>query len=435
MAAFGLAAWCRVAWTWDGAFLFFRLLQEQAPPIAHGRLSNGPPLLALLWAQRWISDIDELARLYGLLYAMFPLTALVVGLRVLPPALGHMRSWVVVGILVLPLPGQMCPTMEVTPAVQLVWPLIAFVWAGCPGRWLPAVVLLGAALFFLHPVAGPLLALVAAVAWLAARRREHPADARRDRLALLVFGGAALVRVGLTASTLDAYELEQLHPSAFTAELASGALLSPLPLVLVVVLWAALLPRGAGSRTAVVVWSTWPWVVVLVGGVWFFHDSAWWSGTLNTRKLLPLLVVPFALLATDRLRRPGPLPRGGGGLVLPCVVFAVLLGLGASSWDRELRRLERVGADRGQRVLDVREVPGLQGTPLQHWSGTVTSLLVQGRAPRWVLRAHDVRIGPDELVLWRDGDVIPLRAGHARAIDLRGLVATPPPPEPALRGP
>ena len=47
----------------------------------------------------------------------------------------------------------------------------------------------------------------------------------------------------------------------------------------------------------------------------------------------------------------------------------------------------------------------------------------------------DVRIGPDELVLWRDGDVIPLRAGHARAIDLRGLVAAPPPPEPALRGP
>ena len=141
-----------------------------------------------------------------------------------------------------------------------------------------------------------------------------------------------------------------------------------------------------------------------------------------------LVLVPFVWLAALQARRPAPTrPPHRRHLLWPCLVFAGLVVAGSLSWDHELRRLRARGDALDQRIVDATAVPGLVDTPLYHWSGAVTSILVQGRRPCWWLRAHEVRDEPEGIRLWpsqialwfhRDG-------GGAHPFDLSALAPAP----------
>lgn len=397
-ATYALAAMCRVGWTWDGAFLFFRILEDGSLPIPHQRWSNVPPMAGLRWAATHVVDLDVLAVIYGGLYFALSALAFAIALSLLRGHASHMRIWVVIGVLFVALPGAMCPTMEVTPCTQLTWPLLAWVWAGCPRAWLVPVCAIVVVMLGLHPVAGALLAMVAMVAW--CTRAPH------HRVAAWAFSLAAGIGLLWSATRLDAYERAQLHPSKIGEELVSVLLLAPVALVVIIAVWAWHVDRRGGNldRSAL---GLPVWIVVLVAGLWFFHDARYWSGCFNYRKLGALAVVPFVWLAARQARRPvqrGPVP-GAAHLLVPCLVFAVLVSLGSWSWHRELQRLRAAGDTAGQRVFDASAIPGLVGTPLHHWSGTVTSILVQGRRPRWILQAHGVTLDDEGIWLWSSGEV------------------------------
>lgn len=421
IATLGFAALAlgRVAWTWDGAFLFFRLFEDRSPPIAHGRLTNGPLLSALLWLESTGCGIDELAIAQGVLYTSLSVLALVAGLAMIPSSRAHLRTWVVLGVLFVPLPGQMCPTMETTPALQLVWPLVAFVWSGYGARWLPVAGLVAVASFFLHPVAGLGFALVA---WVAA---SDPNRTRARRIAIVVFSALAVGRVALTASTLADYERAQFALGTVAIELASVSFLAPVAVVLVLLLCAARtdgLPGfrddAEGGRAPDPI----AWALVAAIGIAFFHDARGWSGAMNYRKFGIVLAAVFVALAVRDARRPGSPRLRPAALLVPAAVFALSMALGAASWERELRRLADAGTLARAGVLEPASVPGLEGTALHHWSGAVTSLLVQGREPEFVLRSYGVVVERDGVRLWPGADLgIEFDPAANRFLDMRSL--------------
>ena len=76
--------------------------------------------------------------LHGLLCAIPPLFSLAVCLRMLRGVFAPLRFWIVLGILLAPLPGQIVFVSENNSVLQLAWVCLAFVWCGCPWRWAPA---------------------------------------------------------------------------------------------------------------------------------------------------------------------------------------------------------------------------------------------------------------------------------------------------------
>lgn len=413
--AYATAACCRFGWTWDGSFLFFRIVEDHVLPIPHGRWTNAVPMQALVWTTSLTDDVDMLGIAYGLYYAAFGVAAFACGMLVLRDDMTRMRIWVVLGVLFVPLPGIMCPTMEVTPCLQLVWPLLAWIWAGHPRRWLLPMVVLSLALFGLHPVAAPLLVTIAAVAWW--HRRRVPGSAT------VAWGYSLLAaaRVAWTAWALDGYERAQFDGQRIVEELLAVLFLAPVAIVCVLVVWAALAVAHGRELDRDAAYP-YVWAAVLLAGVWFFHDSRWWSGSFNYRKfgIVPAVVV-IAMAALGARRLAAAPTRDALALVVPCLVFASLLTLAGWSWNRELTALRTSGDASGSRIIEPAAVTNLVQTPLYHWSGTVTSILVQGHRPRWVLRAYGVSVASEGIRLWSSEVALRFEADGDPAFDLSRL--------------
>ena len=98
--AYGVAAWCLAALTWDGAGYVFNTLQSGAPVISHHRFTNWPSLAAVAAAGSLTDNARALGVLYGGLVSLTPLLSLALGLHFLrEPRLRPLRSWLVLGIL------------------------------------------------------------------------------------------------------------------------------------------------------------------------------------------------------------------------------------------------------------------------------------------------------------------------------------------------
>lgn len=416
-AAHVVAAVCRVGWTWDGSFLFFRILEDGVLPVPHDRWANIPPMATLAWASRWIDDIDTLAAIYGASYLVLGTLAFATSIAMLRGPLARMRPWIAVGVLFVPLPGAMCPTMEVTPCLQLVWPLVAWTWAGYPMAFAPIIAALTLMLWGLHPLAAPLLVLVAASAW-HARPKAH-----KQRIVAWTLSTIAAARCWVAATSLDAYEREQLQLWKILEELGSVTFLAPVAVVVVVMAWAAHAARRHGGITrAPVSQHMHVWLIAFAIGVWFMHEPAYWSGGFNYRKFGVVAVAPMMWLAARDAAVTQPVVRRTDGALLwmPCVAYAGLLTLGSLGWHAELTRLGKLGASTGSRIVDGRRVPGIVGSPLYHWSGTVTSILVQGRRPSWVLLSHGVVLDDVGIRLWTSEVALPFEhdGRGARPFDL-----------------
>lgn len=382
-----VAAACRAALTWDGSYYLFATLDRQAPFVAHGRVLVGAVLWPVVWLSRLTGDVDVLAAVFSLLYALVPVVALT-GAWVLARPRPDLFAWAVLAICLGTLPGQLFWVSEAVIAVQLGWPVLVWAATGAPRRGLPVAAAFAVATLLAHPFAAPMLGLAAGLVVLDLLRGRGSGTGRRIAVVvvLLAVGAGRLLLVAQTG-----YEESSATLEVVVRHFREGVL--GLPLVALVAGWSAgalllLVRRGRARDLAAGVLAA-----VAAGAllVWAADPGRWWLG-LSFRTWAFFTTMPFALLlAVGAWRRdPRAVPAAGAPApasvspvvaVVPAVVWAVVLGIQAVLFAGTLARLDAEVAAAGPCV----EEGGLEAvrrTALDHWGRRAAALLVQGRAPR-----------------------------------------------------
>lgn len=393
--AFGVAAFCLAILTWDGSFYFLQTLQDGTPMMPHGRWMNWLLLQPVLWARPLAGDPTHLAILHGLMCSILPLFSLGMCLLMLRGPFARLRYWAVLGILLVPLPGQILMIAEVTPALQLGWICLAFLWRGCPLRWAGVVVLVMVAMWGLHPVAAPSFFCAAATAVLLAFAGADRQTQRRFWIWATIFGlvfCGKMLEILLLASP---YERANLQGSAWIAECRVGLLMTPFVALIPIALEAVrslLADFRVARATAYPRLPRYLWIAAFVLGIAFSVQPGWWAGGLCFRKFGILFTIPIALLAGieawSHWRNPASagLPTNGDRSILrPVLFFATVLICMSLSWKWLCGSLARhLAAHHGQVEMHD-DLPWIERhSALNHWSITSLSLVLQGWKPKKV---------------------------------------------------
>lgn len=393
-----LGAFCLVSLTWDGSYYLFGTLQDGFPMMPHRRWFNWILLTPVLWAQAVISTPAGLAVVHGLMCAVLPLSSLAACLRLLRGAWARMRFWAVLGILLLPLPGQLPLVGEVTVTLQCSWVLFAFAWRGCPPRWAAVALFFMAAMATLHPVAAPLFFLAAVAAALSGRTGD-PRERRRMLVWTGIFAAASAAKFAEVMLLANAYEHANLHGAVWKEEFWLALRYTPLAALIPVLADVALgvwsfFWRKASVRPA---WlprtSRGLWAAAFALGLYYSLDSGGWCSAINYRKFGIVVTAPVALLAAmdaARLRRSAgkttePLAVPPISPVVPALLFAAIFSGMALSWQSLWSSLQaRMEASPGQVVTKEALTRRESDSALNHWSTTSLSLILQGWEPRKV---------------------------------------------------
>ncbi len=387
-AVFAFAGGMGISLTWDGSFYLFATLQDGAPMIPHGRTGNYPLLGPVSALAQTFDDPMLLAVVHGLLCAAVPVLSLAAAFAMLRGGRRALRVWALFGVLIAPLPGQMCITMEATPVLQLLWVPVAWLLAGRPRRWLPVVVVALIWMFYLHPAAALLFGAASAGAALAAVLGDGGERVRNAMVAVALLGLAA-AKAMVTVRDATDYERGQVSLSAVWDQLFTAAIMTHLPLV--VFLSGVLAVSMARRLPAKALWAVAIIAVLAAAGLCI---PPRWSGALNYRKFGPLLEAPLVLLAVLhaaalrgrrvrllKVRRDFGEADAAAMAKLGVACFAVALAGSSLAWRLMLGDFERRLEAAEGAIIDNGETGFDRSHPLYHWSAASTALILQGREP------------------------------------------------------
>ena len=371
-----VAAIGRLPLVWDGAWFFVHALDSgtatflfrravhlvlQAPAIATGTITG---------------DVGAASVVFSAAYVAVPLVALVAAWRVVRQDRPELVAWAALGISLVALPGQAFFVSEGAIIAHLAWALILAAALGRVGRHRGLVIVIAAVMAASHPFAGPTLAAIGVVAWVA-RRRGIGDDGR------LVAGSFLAVGIVLTVVFLalrSSYEVEASSlgelAAKFRASILDPAMIAPVTAWLIgIVTFVPMRPRiriGAviamlALATAILV----PWAL----------DPAEWASALRYRAWFVALAVPlFALAVVDVLWPARWADRRVALVGAPVVMSLVLIGL-AVSWTGLQTRLTASIAVAAPGCVTMADVSWVDGTPVDHWSITSLGLVLEGRDP------------------------------------------------------
>jgi hypothetical protein len=427
LAAFGyaVAAWELAALSWDGSWYLFRSLQDRVPFIPHWRYGTYPVLWLLVQAAKMGPGPRMLGAGYGLLLALYPLGSLALSWHFLRgEKYAPLRIWPALGILLTPLPGQLCLISEGMLAAQLMWPVLAILATGPRGfagrAWL---VCLAACLCFLHPTAALIFALAAVVSgWQAWTRTEAKTEAW---IWAGVFGALTIGELVLTNLTLSDYERGQMTRAQIVEQLRMSVLGFPLLLlVLVYLLGGIVLLAQTGAVRRWLTPRAGRWLAGLLcaallwGGLRWAANPAKWRGLLDYRRFVLPAALPLVAMGYwhyRRLTRTQTAPEHRAAalpLAWVAAVFCAVLILQSMMWGNLIARFGRALGRRPaqERFVTPDELAFTQGTNLGHWTACPLSILLQGRHPRtvFVLRAQDIdaqsiRVDPWDRMALKNG--------------------------------
>lgn len=417
--AYCVAARCLVALTWDGSGALFNSLQDGTPHISHYRFSNYPLLLAMIEAGRWTDNGRLLGMFYGLLLAVTPIGSLVLSLWFLRgQRLEALRIWPVIGILLAPLPGEICLMSEASLAVQACWPILCFFLAGAPWAASPWIGLLSVYLLFLHPTSLVLFALCAAVAIYCLGRRPR---------VIWWVGIFALLSIGrflFSWRYATGYERAELLFSPNWQAFRNSMLGLPLFLFVGVYLLAIVaflmgtnrLPSSSARRQ---IWRV-SLCLILVALLWAFYPRLW-AGAINYRRFVLACSTPLIGLAAlhqrwllrNNMTAPASVPVGSAtaGLSLfAAALFSALYMVQAFSWRVILACFEQTLSAAPGLYVTLNYLPWARETALEHWGSVPLSAILQGREPRVLfamsqedIHGAEVFLFPGESLGGKDG--------------------------------
>ena len=395
-AVYLFAAWSLVALSWDGSGYLFNSLQAGAPVITHYRYSNFPMLFALVQARAFIDNPMWLGIGYGLLLSLTPLLSLVACLRILRgPELAPLRIWPVLGILLGALPGEICLMSEASLAVQAFWPLAAFALAGTPRRGIAWMALFIPYLFFLHPTTAVMFGLAAALCLELAISRSN---VRRAAIMWAgIFGIAAAGRLIHSFFYATNYERTELAWKP-NWEAFLGAIWGwPIVLLAAIYLLAfACLAAGTGkfdSRTARN-WALAAGLAIIAIGCWWASNAVLWNGAISYRRFVLACALPLVAMAgvhARAIRRdttPHHVPFFNRTCIFATWAFVIVYAVQAWTWRSDIARFSAALRTSPAPFVTTEDLPWIRNSPLEHWSATMLSILVQGRQPRTIFSEH-----------------------------------------------
>ncbi len=391
------------ALSWDGSSRLFQLLDRQSFDVPNDRLINIPLQLPALLLSRVTDDLALLQFAFGLAYGLVPLLALLAAWQVVRDHEPSLFVWAALGIGLATLPGQLFFVAEAAMAVQLAWPLILAVLTRRIERYPLTLGLCALGLYFSHPFAIPLFALLAALAVAAGLRFR----AERNRMlvwaaSLLALSAVAALRFWLLRS---AYESDQLAVDVVMNSFREGV--AGLPLIALAAAWLAGLmlllvavapgaQSAAGARLAALLERA---ALLVAGGallIWA-ASSQRWGNAISYKTWVLFCALPFVGLAAldcllqplgpARARRLWPARKRTSDAV--AAIFALTLVVQSTVWSNLQARLADSLARSPWTCNSMAAAGGLRDTPLNHWSVATRSLLLQGRSPERVALPED----------------------------------------------
>ena len=130
------------------------------------------------------------------------------------------------------------------------------------------------------------------------------------------------------------------------------------------------------------------WAAVRLSGLLYVVGAAIPTqlNSIAARSSLPLVVIPLGLLACWHLgsRHSGqwrPIATAAAGLVISTTT---MLAAGSMWWSLRHEHVTPLLAGPAG-CVEIGPLPGVSGTPLEHWSTAALSVVEQGRAPQRVL--------------------------------------------------
>jgi hypothetical protein len=405
LIAVGLAfaVCCGAALSWDGSLYLLQVLDAQAPFVANGRLITWLLHWPVVVASWFTDDLSRLQLFFGLMYAAIPLLALATSWWVVRGRAPQLFVWAALGIGLGTLPGQFFFVAEATLTVQLMWPVLLAILVGMRREHLPLIALCSGASFFSHPSAIGVFATLAGLASVVAWRRGEERHTLLRWAAL--FAGLAALAAGRFWLFRTRYESDQVSLAILRENF--GAAVFGLPLLALCGAWiaGALIaltpivarsgsPRGLRAvRVAEIV------ALLVAGGallLWASNPQAsdaqrGWGGEAGFRTWVLVCSLPFVLLAALDSLASAPLAarmdraewsRRVRVSQLSALIFTLVLSVQGTAWLGMTQRLRETITDSPTACISMQTTGGLRQTPLNHWSITSHSLLMQGRQPR-----------------------------------------------------
>lgn len=416
LAAVGLfvAALSGAALAWDGGVFLFQLLDDQSPFVPHGRAVHVFLQIPTLALSQLTGDLTVLRTAFGLVYAAVPFLAMVASWWVVRPHAPTLFIWAAFGLGFGMLPGQFLLVGESNLAVVLFWPIALAILTGIRRRHVPLVILLAALVMISHPIASPLFAVAAGLAFSVGLR----AVGRRRTMWrwALVFGVLALMAALRVWLFHTEYEAEQASLEtlrwAFTVAVAGSPLLA-LTCAWVAGLMVFIAPFAGRRRrvtvalraiellsiamaTAVLIrWAIDPeqWRWELKYGYWAPVASLSFLGLAALEVLMrggapEKAVRAVAVSGIDSLRGLAWSHRVGTAQLVALACSLVLI-VQSTAWLRLSNRLSETMARSGWSCVAMSRIGWIEDTPLHSFATPAYSLLLQSRTPQKVVLDGD----------------------------------------------
>lgn len=389
-----IAAVAGTALSWDGSYVLFRTLNDQSPWEPLGRLPSVALYEPIAWLSHVTTNLSALRIAFGLLHAAIPLLALAASWWMVRDYLPPLFVWAAFGISLATLPGQICFSNESIKDIQLFWPILLALLIHVPRAKLPLLLPLIGVVFLYHPIAIPLFAVGAGVAfllWLNYGTEGHKM--------LLWAGGLGLLAVIRALQIQPGYEETQLSSAEVVKHFHVAVV--GLPLIALACAWFAgamvylaglsdqptqrrrraffQLSAFAGVGTAgamLVVWARDPHLW------WKAIDFRWWAlaaslpfmffALLESILGRPRLLRTGACLLRDRIR----LTQATG------VAFAAVLSVQSVAYAGLAHELTQAMAQSPSACIPTAALGALKGTAFDHWSVSAEAIMLQSRVPQ-----------------------------------------------------
>ena len=383
-----IASYCGAALTWDGASLFFSVLDGQRFEVPHGRFSVALFELPVLLAAKLTSQVRILELVYGATYACVPLAAAWCCWRIVRTVRPRLILWPLLWICLGAMPGQLFFVTECIIAIHCSWPLLLVVGTGFSRRRWLLFLLLCPFLFFLHPISGPLFVGFSVLGFACAWKKPTGGGQLLAAALLAVLG---VLRAVVTWR--DAYERSAVRtpwgPIWRELRLPVTGLLAIVALVAVIAGIHRLAPASRRHALRIAFGAV---GIAAASFVLWVLDSPRWQNALHYRLMAPIAAVPFFVAAsTAILRDPrarGDLRRGEGWLAMSAAgAYALVLGIQCVVWFHMRLALERQLVELPS-CVPVLSLPLCRDSALRWWPTPSYALIIQGRAPRRLL-LHD----------------------------------------------
>lgn len=416
VVALGVAVLSRAALLWDGSYYLFATLENQTPFIPNHRYIAAILQTPVLVAYHFSHNLQVLAIVFGLAYAMVPLLSLVLSWLIVRRTAPGLFVWAALGLGFGTLIMQLFFVSEALISVQLMWPVMLAVITR-PRWWTRMVAALLSILAFIsHPIA---LGLFAAAAGLAVvvgiRSRAERWEKWLWAVGFVILGVVSAVQFARQQTNYETDQMTwqnlQLHYSHSLQGLPILAL--GVVGVAMVLLFAAPYLQGwqkhwphpmawARADLARLLYTAELASLVAAGALFVLWAAVpkWWASALDYRNWVLFFSLPFMGMAglESLLGRTASGPgldtepnRRTRTVQVVGAAFAAVIVVQSLAWLNVTIEFQDAIAQNSDACIPFSSLTSVTQNALDHWSVTPYSLILQGTVPGKIVLYRDCK--------------------------------------------